>query len=80
MCSEALHKGVQALLLFFIKDVLWVEDAWGGETLKGLGWVLLEVFLSENLGDLFAEVDVVHKWGVGFIWHTIVFLKKGILS
>jgi len=55
---------VEGLLFLFVEHVLRVKDRRCVERLEGLGGVLLEVLLGENVLNLVVETDVVDESGV----------------
>lgn len=80
MGSKTHHAVMQALLLSVGQHVLGVQDGGCFKRLKSLGWVLLEVLLGEDAGDLLAEVNVVNKRRVCFILNTVVLFQKDVFS
>lgn len=80
MGSKAHHAVMQALLLSVGQHVLGVQDGGRVKRLKSLCWVLLEVLLGKDVGDLLTEVNIVNKGRVCFILNTVVLLQKDVFG
>ena len=76
LSAESAHKRVEASLLVAVEHVAGVKDAGGGEAAEALGGVLLEVLLGEYIGDVLAEVYVVHERGVGRVLDAVHLLEE----
>lgn len=60
-----------------VEDILRVQDGRSVESSEGLGGVLLQVLLSEDVFNLVVEANVVHEGGV--VRHLVVALQSLVL-
>jgi hypothetical protein len=77
--AKSLHKLIEVLLFACVKHVAGVQNAGCGKACQTLGGVLLEVFLGEDFGAIFAEIYVVDERSVGGVSNAVHFLEQLVL-
>lgn len=77
--AQSVQKSVQSSLLIVREARLGIKDGGGAEGGEGLRGVLLKCLIGKDIGDLFAEVDIVDEGRVSRVGDGVVVFQQLVL-